>query len=104
MAVIVVWTDFGIRECEFWRHGRAQGWREGECSSHLLDRRRRQGERVGWRGADGRRDGSGGRGVQSEREGVVALYDYVREVDCSIIRGAGGLELRGWLVQMFSNV
>ena len=74
MAVMVVWSDRRVRECEFWRRGRGQGWREGGCSSHLLDRRkRRQWERVGSRGADGRRGGSGGRGIWSEREIVVAL-------------------------------
>ncbi len=74
MAVMVVWTDWRIWECEFWRRGWGQDWRGGGCSSHLLSRRRRrQWERVGWEGADGRRGGSGGRGLQSEREGVVAL-------------------------------
>ncbi len=75
MAVMVVWRDWRIRECEFWRRGWGQGWREAGRSSRLLGRvrRRRQWERDGWGGAGGRRGGSDGRGVQSEREGAMAL-------------------------------
>ena len=75
MAVKVVGPDWKLWECEFWRRGRGQGWREGGRSSRLLSRRRRrrQWDRVGWGGAGGRRGGSGGRGVQNEREGAVAL-------------------------------
>lgn len=54
-----------------------------------MRRKRRQWERIGWEGAGGRRGGSGGKGVQSGREGAVALWLHVNEVGRTVIRGAG---------------